>query len=396
MTRYRERPLGEGLTQVEDVVPVDLDREYATLGVRSYGRGLFRRPTLQGSETRYKQFFRVRAGQFVYSKLFAWEGALGVVGDNEDGLYVSQEFPTFDIEPDVFDVGYVRHLAAWPELHNQLHDRTTGLGNRRQRVNADQLLATPVPCPDVDEQRRISAKLDSLFRIAIDTERRTAVAERNIEHLRERSLGEIYERFCSELRPVSDIGTIVRGRGGRYDEESSHMALNQACVRWGGVELAHARRVDPSWDSSVPESHRAQYDDVLVNSTGEGTIGRACQVTTIGLGLPFDSHILAVRVDGSIVRPDFLALMMQTPQVQSALQSAKGASTTKQTELGKRKLEQLWVPAPASLAVQGAICRRVEGLLSAAGRAARTAKRRAELLRGLRLSLLNAAFSGRL
>ena len=41
--------------------------------------------------------------QFVYSKLFAWEGALAVVDSEFDGLFVSQEFPTFTID---------RHMAS--------------------------------------------------------------------------------------------------------------------------------------------------------------------------------------------------------------------------------------------------------------------------------------------
>jgi type I restriction enzyme S subunit len=40
----------------------------------------------------------VRAKQFIYSRLFAFEGAYGVVPDEFDGLFVSNEYPTFDLD----------------------------------------------------------------------------------------------------------------------------------------------------------------------------------------------------------------------------------------------------------------------------------------------------------
>src|ERR1022692_894087 len=94
----RERPLSEILTPDPDPVPLKPEESYATAGIFSYGRGLFERPVLRGSETSYPTYYRLRQDQFVYSKLFAWEGALAVVDDRFDGLFVSQEFPTFAID----------------------------------------------------------------------------------------------------------------------------------------------------------------------------------------------------------------------------------------------------------------------------------------------------------
>src|SRR2546429_6130715 len=93
-----DRPLGDVLTLDRDPVTLEDDQAYATVGIYSYGRGLFDRPLVAGKDTSYSTYYKLHRGQFVYSKLFAWEGALAVVDEHSAGMFVSQEFPTFTID----------------------------------------------------------------------------------------------------------------------------------------------------------------------------------------------------------------------------------------------------------------------------------------------------------
>ncbi|MGH4007564.1 MAG: restriction endonuclease subunit S [Pseudonocardiaceae bacterium] len=163
MSKYPFIPLQEVLTKSGDFVSIDPEEQYETAGILNRGRGLFRRPTVSGSETRYTKYNRLHAGQFVYSKLFAWEGALATVTPEFDGLFVSHEFPTFDVVEERAIPDYIAHLARWSDLHIALSKQTSGMGSRRQRVNIGQLLSTPVPIPDIKEQQRIADKLDLLL-----------------------------------------------------------------------------------------------------------------------------------------------------------------------------------------------------------------------------------------
>jgi len=152
--------LSSVLHQSYDLVSVQPDNTYVTAGILNRGRGLFRRPVISGSETKYTKYNRLHANQFVYSKLFGWEGSLAVVPDEFDGAYVSHEFPTFEIDSTIADIEYMTHLARWSGLHDALKDQGTGMGSRRQRVNVDRLLAAEVPMPsDLAEQRRIAQRL---------------------------------------------------------------------------------------------------------------------------------------------------------------------------------------------------------------------------------------------
>jgi type I restriction enzyme, S subunit len=51
---------------------------YPELGVRSFGRGLFEKPNIIGSEVAWQKLFRIHAGDIVFSNIKAWEGAFAV------------------------------------------------------------------------------------------------------------------------------------------------------------------------------------------------------------------------------------------------------------------------------------------------------------------------------
>lgn len=154
-----QRPLGDALQLASQKVPVSADEEYRIAGIYSFGRGLIKRPTITGAETSYPMLTRIETGQLAMSKLNAWEGALAIVTDEFSGAHVSPEYPIFDINLDVADPAYIKHLIAWPTLWSRLTPR--GSMVRRKRTTPATLMATVVPLPDLEEQRRIAARLDA-------------------------------------------------------------------------------------------------------------------------------------------------------------------------------------------------------------------------------------------
>jgi type I restriction enzyme, S subunit len=150
-----EVALGELLTIARDEVAVEPDKTYRPAGIYSFGRGLFARPPISGAETKYARFHRLREGQLVLSRLNGWEGAVDVVGPIFEGLVVSQEYPTFDIDAAALDAGYMRWICRWPDFWEALVPR--GSMVRRKRVQPASLLSTTIPLPSIDDQRRLAA-----------------------------------------------------------------------------------------------------------------------------------------------------------------------------------------------------------------------------------------------
>jgi type I restriction enzyme S subunit len=81
-------------------VAVSSGEIYQFAGVYSFGRGVFKATLKSGNDFAYPRLTRLKTGEFVYPKLMAWEGALGVVPPECDGYVVSTEFPVFSINED--------------------------------------------------------------------------------------------------------------------------------------------------------------------------------------------------------------------------------------------------------------------------------------------------------
>jgi type I restriction enzyme S subunit len=129
---------------------------YSIAGVLNQGKGLIDKGEILGNATQYSRLFRLRVGQVVMRRLTAWEGPIAVVPDSFDGWYVSNEFPTFEVDESLMTVGFADALCQWPGLWDQMRQRVTGSVMRRKRLSAEQLLSVEVPLPAIDRQRMVS------------------------------------------------------------------------------------------------------------------------------------------------------------------------------------------------------------------------------------------------
>jgi type I restriction enzyme S subunit len=159
---WEQVPLRAVLTPSKAQVVVEATRTYPNVGIYSFGRGLFKKPDIDGSATSAKTLNGISSGQFIYSRLFAFEGAYAHVPETFDGYFVSNEFPTFDVDSDRLDAGwlatYLRSPARWEELRGS----SKGLGVRRQRVPVEAILDYRIWLPPRSVQHQTIALLAQL------------------------------------------------------------------------------------------------------------------------------------------------------------------------------------------------------------------------------------------
>jgi type I restriction enzyme S subunit len=154
--------LGSIMYQTYDSVSVAADRTYPNFGIYSFGRGLFVKPDIEGATTSARVLNRVKAGQFIYSRLFAFEGAYGFVSPEFDKYFVSNEFPTFDLDPELLDVRWLTIYLQSPDRWIELASSSKGLGVRRQRVPVEAMLKYEVWLPPIERQRIMVDAFDHL------------------------------------------------------------------------------------------------------------------------------------------------------------------------------------------------------------------------------------------
>jgi len=154
-------PMHELVTLRQPDISVLATDNYHFAGVYCFGRGVFAGEKKSGMEFAYKTLSRLRSGDFIYPKLMAWEGALGIVPDECDGLCVSPEYPVFTVNtervlPEVLDV-YFRSPSVWP----MLGDISTGTNMRRRRLHPSNFLSFKMPLPPMATQQKLRAiKMD--------------------------------------------------------------------------------------------------------------------------------------------------------------------------------------------------------------------------------------------
>jgi type I restriction enzyme S subunit len=145
---------------------------------------------------------------------------------------------------------------------------------------------------------------------------------------------------------------LNRGAAPSYVDREGLMVLNQKCVRDGRVLLDQARRTDPTVKRISKERVLKPFD-VLVNSTGVGTLGRVAQVLTLPEAATVDSHITIVRADPQKVFPRYLgfALRNYQPEIEALAEGSTG-----QTELSRARLAKLRIALPPPLEQQAIAC----------------------------------------
>lgn len=231
------------------------------------------------------------------------------------------------------------------------------IGSSVPGFNLGQLRAVELPLPPLDEQRRIAGVLGALDD-KIELNRKM---NRTLEEMAQAIFKSWFidfdgvpesELVDSELGPLprgwrvaalTDVSSYIRrGISPRYTSEGGIRVVNQKCIRGFRVSLDDARRHDPSLGSV--EGRVLCAGDVLVNSTGVGTLGRVAQLPPFEEDLICDSHVTVVR-PGEGTKPFFLGsyLMHLQPRIE-----AMGHGSTGQTELRKADLEQLALVVPPS------------------------------------------------
>jgi len=82
---------------------------------------------------------------------------------------------------------------------------------------------------------------------------------------------------------------IKRGITPKYVEDNGICVLNQKCIRDQKVSFEQAR--ETSNEKKIAKEKLLQDFDVLVNSTGVGTLGRVAQVRRLDKKTTVDSHV---------------------------------------------------------------------------------------------------------
>ncbi|MGU5727230.1 restriction endonuclease subunit S [Aeromonas caviae] len=197
----------------------------------------------------------------------------------------------------------------------------------------------------------------------------------------------------TNFEDVSDY--IQRGKGPKYAEFSEYPVVNQKAVRWFGIQEEHLKYVHPEQWDKWDEQRYIREGDILWNSTGTGTIGRACHIdqTQLSKAKVVDSHITIVRTN-KLVESRFAFYWIMHPEIQGNINGLYSGSTN-QVELSKKIVESTRFPL-APLAEQTCIVKKLDEVLAKVEATQARLARIPDIIKQFRQSVLAAAVSGKL
>jgi restriction endonuclease S subunit len=95
------------VTRISRPVAVEADDIYREIGIRSWGKGIFHKDAVRGAQLEDKGIYYIKRGDLVLNIVFAWEGAVAVASENEEGMVASHRFPTFRHNQDEVDLDFL-------------------------------------------------------------------------------------------------------------------------------------------------------------------------------------------------------------------------------------------------------------------------------------------------
>ncbi|MEL7006436.1 MAG: restriction endonuclease subunit S, partial [Bacteroidota bacterium] len=192
-----ERRILKELIKIEiDSEEVDPLKDYDFAGLSGFGRGLFKKGIISGANTTYKKFNKLHSRSLVLSKVKGWEGAIAIVSDDFEGLYLSPQYPTFKPIGDEVDIQFIAYYFKQAKTWAEIFNLSKGIGARRNSVSEKQFLEIEIDVPPINIQRTIIEKLDFIQNKIVEIKKLIVQQKKDIEDL-------LYSKFSDLVKGVS-------------------------------------------------------------------------------------------------------------------------------------------------------------------------------------------------
>lgn len=215
-------------------------------------------------------------------------GNIGYAGMTTQWSITNQQINSIIVNKEN-DANFVYYLirGLWKFFKNYEGQSTT-----LSILNKSQFSKIEVEIPSLEKQKKIAAILSSI-------DAKIEVNQKINDNLQQQAAMVFHQWFVanpeSEKWPSVTLDSLTslvsRGIAPKYTDDSTQIVLNQKCIRDHYIDISLARRHNPK----VINEKWLQYGDLLINSTGEGTLGRAAQVWFVPENMTVDSHVTIVR-----------------------------------------------------------------------------------------------------
>ena len=232
---------------------------------------------------------------------------------------------------------YVYYLLQSNNYKNFI--KTISMGTSTQpNMQMNDLLNLEVPEFDRDKQDKIVQLLGSIDK---KIELNNGI-NNNLHNQCIYFFNHIFTKFEDEDILENLCNEITRGYTKNYVEKSNLINLNQKVNKGELLEKQYYKYL--SEDQDIPKNRFVKENDILLNSLGQGTLGRVHLFGEKVNNIVVDQHITILRT-GSKINPYYLYYLLITPEYQNRIEGSV-TGTTGMLMLNISSVRNMKIPVP--------------------------------------------------
>jgi len=319
----------EFLKRIERKFILDDTNTYKCVGVRWYGKGAFVREELLGINITRKQQWIVRSGDVLYNKLFAWKGAFSIADSTVDNCIVSDKFPTYRIDTDIADPGFLSYFFLTSQIAEQaLALSKGGAAISKLTLNPPQFWDLTIPLPPLEEQRRIVARIEE---VAAKIEEARGLRREAMEEVKSILFVTSKHFFTtdnsnSKMAQLQEVThRITKGESPEWQgftyQEAGPLFVRSENVLWGNFDLSKRTYIPVEFHQKLNRS-QLRSGDVLINLVG-ASIGRACVFPSNIGEANINQAVAVISPDSEKLNSRYLLHFLLSAVAQEILHSGK-------------------------------------------------------------------------
>ncbi|MGX9539520.1 restriction endonuclease subunit S [Shewanella sp. A22] len=315
---WQNKEIGSILAETKRPVEL-LDNElYQLVTVKRRNEGLVPRATLKGKNILVKNYYGVKAGDYLISKRQVVHGANGIVPESLDNAVVSNEYLVLT-DSDEITAKFWTLISKRPEMHKLFFISSYGVDIEKLVFDVSDWKSRSITIPDVAEQNAITnhfQKLDSLINQHQQKhDKLSNIKKAMLEKMfpkQGKTIPEIrFKGFSGEWMEVQfkSIAGVRRGLTYKPDDiaENGIIVLRSSNINVDRFEL---RKDDVQVNKNAVNINRVKNGDILITSANGSSnlVGKHVVVCGLTLDAVHGGFMLLAETDV----PHFLNASMNT------------------------------------------------------------------------------------
>lgn len=159
-TEWHRMSLRDIVTPYTDYLPTPVDG-YTRLGIRSHMKGTFYDYVAPSKKLGEKRLQRVKRDNLIVNIVFAWEHAIAVTTEEDEGKLVSHRFPQFSFNEGMYPM-FFRYALSDPRFRHHLFLASPSGAGRNKTLRIDEMMDYQLRVPEYEEQKKIAGCLETV------------------------------------------------------------------------------------------------------------------------------------------------------------------------------------------------------------------------------------------